>query len=92
MTIIRKQGNWMAAVVGNELLMMSPAHENYIGLNEVGARIWSLLDSPVTIEDICARLADEFDVGPDVARSETEAFLADLLKHDAIAFDHTETA
>jgi len=92
MTIIRRNGQWLAAEVGKELLMMSPAHENYIGLNEVGARIWALLETPTSMDALCAQLVREFEVEPAVAQAETQAFLDNLLKHDAIAFDPTEAA
>jgi hypothetical protein len=34
---VRKQGDWPAAEVGDELVMMSAEKGNYIGLSEVGA-------------------------------------------------------
>ena len=47
--MVRKQGDWLSAKVGDELVMMSAEKGNYIGLSEVGARIWEL------IEDAAAR-------------------------------------
>jgi hypothetical protein len=74
----------MTAQVGDELLMMSPEHEHYIGLTEVGAHIWSLLETPISLEELCARLLAEFDATPDQVRSESEEFLKELAKHGAI--------
>ncbi len=44
--MVRKQGDWLAAKVGDELVMMSAEKGNYIGLSEVGARIWELIETP----------------------------------------------
>jgi len=85
--IVRRRGDWLAAKVGDELVMMSAAKGNYLGLSTVGARIWELVDAPHTIDGLCTRLVAEFDVEPDVCRAEVEAFLRDLELHGAITFD-----
>jgi len=85
--IIRKQGDWLSAKVGDELVMMSAEKGNYIGLSEVGARIWELIETPQEIDAVCAQLMDEFDVAPEVCRAEVEVFLSELTTHGAIALD-----
>jgi len=85
--VIRKQGDWLAAKVGDELVMMSAEKGNYIGLSEVGARIWELIETPQEIDAVCARLLQEYEVGPDTCRNEVESFLDELVKYGAIAFD-----
>ncbi|MDO8875885.1 MAG: PqqD family protein [Pseudolabrys sp.] len=85
--MVRKKGDWLAAKVGDELVMMSARNSDYIGLSEVGARIWELIDTPSDVATICARLQQEYDVTADVCRAEVEAFLNELVKHEAIALD-----
>jgi hypothetical protein len=85
--IVRKQGDWLSATVGDELVMMSAERGNYIGLSEVGARIWELIDTPQRIDAVCAQLENEFEVTPEVCRAEVETFLNELVKHGAIALD-----
>lgn len=89
---MRKQDDWLAAKVGDEILMMSAAQGLYLGLNAVGARIWDLIDPDTTSETICARLIEEFEVLPDTCRVEVDAFLAQLAKHHAIALALAPTA
>ena len=48
--LVRKQGDWLAAKVGDELVMMSAEKGNYIGLSEVGARIWELIETPQDVD------------------------------------------
>lgn len=88
-TMVRKQGDWLAASVGDELVMMSPAEGLYLGLTSVGARIWELIEVPAALDDVCARLLDEYDITPEVCRAEVETFLQDLAKHGAVALDPT---
>lgn len=85
--IISKQGDWLAAKVGDELVMMSAEKGNYIGLSEVGARIWELIETPRDVDAVCAQLRSEYDVPPDACRAEVEQFLNELVKHGAIALD-----
>ena len=85
--IVKKQGDWLAAKVGDELVMMSAEKGNYIGLSEVGARIWELIETPLDVEAVCGQLAEEYDVAPDACRAEVEQFLNELVKHGAIALD-----
>jgi hypothetical protein len=85
--MVRKQGDWLAAKVGDELVMMSAEKGNYIGLSEVGARIWELIETPQEVEAVCVQLQDEFEVEPEVCRAEVESFLNELVKHGAIALD-----
>jgi hypothetical protein len=87
LTMVRKQGDWLAATVGDELVMMSPAEGLYLGLTSVGARIWELIETPVPLDDICARLMAEYDVAPQACRAEVESFLKDLAKHGAVELD-----
>ena len=86
--MVRKQGDWLSAKVGDELVMMSAEKGNYIGLSEVGARIWELIETPQDVDTICARLQDEYDgVTPEDCRTEVETFLNELVTHGAIALD-----
>jgi len=75
--ITRRQG-WIAAKVGDDLVMMSVETGVYIGLNSVGARIWELIEAPAEVDELVARLTEEFDAAPDACRRDVEAFLADL--------------
>lgn len=90
--MVRKHGDWLAAKVGDELVMMSAEKGNYIGLSEVGARIWELIETPQDVDAVCVQLQDEFEVSAEVCRAEVESFLDELVKHGAIAFDPPPSA
>jgi hypothetical protein len=91
--MVRKQGDWLAAKVGDELVMMSAEAGNYIGLSEVGARIWELIETPQDVDAVCAQLQDEYDgVTPEACRAEVETFLNELVKHGAVALDPSPAA
>lgn len=85
--MVQKKGDWLAAKVGDELVMMSAEKGHYIGLSEVGSRIWELIETPRDVDAVCAELCREYAVTPDICRAEVETFLNELVKHGAIALD-----
>jgi hypothetical protein len=92
MVTVRKMGDWLAAKVGEELVMMSAVSGKYVGLSEVGARIWEVIDTPLSLDEVCARLCAEYDVAPDTCRAEVESFLKELNQHGAVALDPAPAA
>ena len=85
--MVRRDGDWLSATVGEELVMMSPETGNYLGLTEVGRRIWELIEEPRDHAEICAQLEREFEVTPEICRAEVEEFLAELARQGAVALD-----
>lgn len=75
---LQRADDLLGAAVGDELLMMSIEKGSYFSLNAVGTRIWELLESPITFDELVARLTAEYDVPADTCRQEVEKFLAAL--------------
>ena len=82
--MIKRQDGWLAAQVGDEVVMMSVESGVYIGLNEIGARVWALIETPRELADICASLSEEFETTPETCRPEVESFLAQLEQRGAV--------
>lgn len=49
------------------------------GLNEVGTRIWTLIETPASARTISEVLLDEYDVDPAMAEEQTLDLLCELL-------------
>jgi hypothetical protein len=56
----------------------------YYGLNEVGARVWSLIQSPKSVSEIREAILQEFDVDPNLCERDLLALLRDLAGKDLI--------
>ena len=52
----------------------------YFGLDEVGTFIWNQIDEGLAIADIPARITEAFEVEEDVARTDLDTFLQQLLE------------
>src|ERR671925_449544 len=71
--------------VGDESVILDLKTERYLGLDEVGTRMWNVvLDSP-SIESAYETLAAEYDVDPARLRRELKEFLHKLVDHGLIA-------
>ena len=90
--MVRRKNGWLTAKIGDELVMMSAEHGNYVGLTHVGARIWELIEEPKEIDDLCGKLCEEFDVSAEACRADVDSFLSELANHGAILLDLSPAA
>jgi len=58
--------------------------ESIYTLNDVGARVWELIDGHRTLADLRDAVVAEFDVTPERAEADVEVFLARLLDIGAL--------
>jgi len=56
----------------------------YYGLDPVGARIWSLVQDPRTVEDVRSAIIDEYDVEPERCERDLMGLLEKLLAEGLI--------
>lgn len=75
---------WLSSSLGEELVMMSIDNGNYVGISRVGARIYEMLKTPSTLDELCARLVEEYNVPLDVCGAEVKAFIDEMMEHGAI--------
>jgi hypothetical protein len=62
-----------------ELVLLNYDSETYFGLDEVGTRMWAVLQSAPTIEDAVVQLLEEFDVGEEQLRTDVEQLVGRLV-------------
>ncbi len=67
-----------------EMVLMSVRHGEYYRLDEVGSRIWALIETPSRVAALCDRLVDEYRVDRAACEADVLAFLHDLQAGDLI--------
>ncbi len=70
-------------VDGQAVIVLSDTGEVQI-LNEVGTRVWELIDGNHSVRQIAEIIADEFEVTPEDALADTQTFVEKLQKAGAI--------
>ncbi|AGA92228.1 Coenzyme PQQ synthesis protein D (PqqD) [Thioflavicoccus mobilis 8321] len=86
-SVIRQSEEQVAAEVDGEVVMMSVEQGNYYGLDEVGSRIWQLIETPTTLADLCEDLTKEFDVEPATCEEDVVRFLEELAAQGLVKVD-----
>ena len=76
---VARDPDLIAAPVDGETVMMSIARGEYYGLNEVGTRIWALLELPLTLAELSQRLCAEYDITPAQCEADIAPFISELL-------------
>jgi Coenzyme PQQ synthesis protein D (PqqD) len=66
-------------LVGDEGVLVNLNTELYLGLNPVGTRMWSVLNSASSIQAAYDGLLQEYEVEPKQLRTDLEEFIAELL-------------
>jgi hypothetical protein len=78
-TTVSVAKNQVAAEVGGELVILNVDSGEYFGINQVGARIWALLETPVQVRAVRDQLLREYaDVDSDRCTEDLLALLADM--------------
>ena len=63
--VVRTEG-FLEAEIDNEIVALSVAQGICYGFNQVGSRIWALLESSVRVCELIAILLTEYQVDPNV--------------------------
>lgn len=64
--------------LGDEAVILGADAGQYFGLNEVGARIWELVQAPVQVVDICKAVCAEYEVTSDQCERDVLELLVEL--------------
>jgi len=78
--IIYKNSKTISGRIHDELVMMDIDKGKYFALNPVATRIWDLLEKPLTVDELCGILMEEYDVETEQCLKETEALLREMVK------------
>ena len=65
-------------VLEDESVLLDLASENYVGLDEVGTRIWQFIDGGETLPTIVATVLDEYDLAEDTVIRDLDKIVHDL--------------
>jgi hypothetical protein len=77
-TTVQRNPDMIFTDFGNEMVMLSMEDSRYYGINEVGVRVWALMEAPMSIAGIVDAICDEFDVSTEQCAQDVLAFVAQL--------------
>lgn len=74
----------IAEPVDDELVMADIDRGKYYGLNDIATAIWQNLETKITVEELCKRLYESYEVTPEQCSAEVLAFLKELESRNLI--------
>lgn len=74
----------VAREVGGETMLLDLSSGTYFGLDQIGGRIWQLLEDGSSPAEACDALIGEYDVIRETLETDVLALLADLLERRLI--------
>ena len=78
-TIVVAARDVMAADFSPEVVLLNLRDGVYYGVEDVGARVWTLLQTPIAVRAILDTIAAEFDVEPARCERDVRAFVEQLV-------------
>ena len=66
--------------VSGETVLLDLNSENYFGLDEVGTRVWQLIEASGKLQDIYDTMLAEYEVEPDQLLEDLEQLVTDIEK------------
>lgn len=75
-----------------EAVMLDLGSERYYGLDEVGARIWQLLDEHHDVETVVAQVLSEYEVEEEQLRSDLADLIENLVDAGLVTIENDEAS
>jgi hypothetical protein len=83
-TLLKRNPEMVTSNIDGEIVMLSVTNGEYYGLDEIGSRIWELIELPITADDLVDALVEEFEVEKGECLADTLEFLEGLLNKGLI--------
>ena len=75
----------VSAMLGaDEIALLSASRGKYYGLNSPATRIWELLESPKSMDELIATLMAEYEVDAEECRQQTRELVAELVAENLV--------
>ncbi len=85
--VVRAEGQVSSTLSGEEVIL-NLENGVYYGLDEIGARVWSLIETPHAVAEICDAILDEYEVERERCEADVIALLQDMDKEHLVRKVH----
>jgi hypothetical protein len=79
-TLVKRNESILVSKIDNEIVMLDLDQGKYFSLAKVGADIWNLIESPISVMSICTALQKKYDIDEETCICETTEFIEKLIK------------
>ena len=80
MTLYARAVDVIFSEIEGEFVALNINKGQCYGMDSIASKIWTMIEKPRSLEDICAELEILYDVDPDTCRADVESLLTSLSK------------
>ncbi|GGI95727.1 lasso peptide biosynthesis PqqD family chaperone [Paenibacillus hunanensis] len=84
--------NYIASDMNGEKVMLDVQSGKYYNLGTIGGRIWDLSAQASTVDEIVARLLEEYEVSQEVCKQQVTTFMGQMLSEGLVDIDDQGTS
>ncbi len=77
-SLVAVSPNQVSTDLGSETVILGVEAGRYFGLDEVGARVWELLQEPISVAAVCETLLSEYEVSASELEHDVLSLLNEL--------------
>ena len=79
-SVVSRNDAVMFTDLGDTVITMNIDSGNYHELNSVASRIWQMIETPISVRDLCRRLVSEYNVEASDCERDVVEFLGDFYR------------
>jgi hypothetical protein len=87
-TVVVATTDQVSSDLAGESVILNLKSGTYFGLNEAGSIVWSLIQQPKSVGEVCQNILQEYEVDPQTCEKDVQALLSDLLTAQLIEIRH----
>jgi hypothetical protein len=76
--LVVQSDGYLVSEMNGEKVMLSIENGKYYNLGQIGGRVWELIASPVTIQDVVKQLVTEYEIESGSCEQQVRQFLQQL--------------
>jgi hypothetical protein len=77
-SVVSQSQGLVSAPLDQELIILNPKGDNYVGLDNVGRRVWDLLADARVVKDLCLQITAEYQGDAQEITTDILGFLHEL--------------
>lgn len=90
--VVTRGKDCVSTEIDGETVILNVSTGIYSGADAVGTFVWGLLEKPVKVTDICARILERYEVDEDACKNDLLKYLRSLADNRLIEARDTESA
>jgi hypothetical protein len=77
-SVVVRTADLLSTPVDDEIVILNPERDNYVGLDAIGRSVWDLIEQPSEVAALCRTLGEEFDGTAEQIEIDVLAFLSEM--------------